>query len=54
MFNRIITGRGLGRSFVLAGVIAGSAVAGLASAIAGECPADKMPDRGDSPLFLGP
>ena len=42
MFNRIITGRGLGRSFVLAGVIAGSAVAGLASAIAGECAADKM------------
>jgi quercetin dioxygenase-like cupin family protein len=42
MFNRIITGRGLGRSFVLAGVIAGSAVAGLASAIAGECPADEM------------
>src|SRR4051794_19456171 len=42
MFNRIITGGGFGRSFVLAGVIAGSAVAGLASAIAGECPADKM------------
>jgi quercetin dioxygenase-like cupin family protein len=42
MFNRIITGRGLGRTFVLAGVIAGSAVAGLTSAIAGECPANKM------------
>ena len=42
MFNRIITGRGLSRSFVLAGVIAGSAVAGLTSAIAGECPANKM------------
>ena len=42
MFNRIITGRGLGRRFVLAGVIAGSAVAGLTSAIAGECPADTM------------
>ena len=42
MFNRIITGRRLGRSFVLAGVIAGSAVAGLTSAIAGECPANKM------------
>jgi quercetin dioxygenase-like cupin family protein len=42
MFNRIITSRGLGRSFVLAGVIAGSAVVGLTSAIAGECPADKM------------
>ncbi len=42
MFNRIIGGRGLGRSFVLAGIIAGSAVAGLSSAVAGECPADKM------------
>lgn len=42
MFNRIIGGRGPGRSFVLAGIIAASAVAGLSSAVAGECPADKM------------
>ena len=42
MFNRITIGRGLGRSFVLAGVIAGSAIVGLSSAVAGECPADKM------------
>ena len=42
MLNRITSGRGLGRGFVLAGIIAGSAVAGLSSAIAGECPADKM------------
>ena len=40
MFNRIIGGRGPGRSFVLAGIIAASAVAGLSSAVAGECPAD--------------
>jgi quercetin dioxygenase-like cupin family protein len=42
MFNRITTGRGLGRSFVLAGIIAGSAMAGLSSAIAAECPAGQM------------
>jgi hypothetical protein len=29
-------------SFVLAGVIAGSAIAGLSAAVAGECPADKV------------
>ena len=42
MFNRIIAGQGLGRSLVLAGMIGGSTLAGLASAVAGECPADKM------------
>jgi hypothetical protein len=42
MLNRITTGRGLGRSFVLAGVIAGSAVVGLSAANAGECPAGQM------------
>ncbi len=42
MSNRIIAGQGLGRSLVLAGMIGGSTLAGLASAVAGECPADKM------------
>jgi quercetin dioxygenase-like cupin family protein len=42
MLNRISGGRGLGRSLVLAGLIAGSALAGLSAAVAGECPADKM------------
>ena len=42
MLNCIIGGRGLGRSILLAGLIAGSAVAGLSAAVAGECPADKM------------
>ena len=42
MFNRIIGGRAPGRSFVLAGIIAASAVAGLSSAVAGSCPSDKM------------
>jgi quercetin dioxygenase-like cupin family protein len=39
MFNRIPSGRGFG--LVLAGVIAGSTLAG-GSALAGECPAGKM------------
>jgi quercetin dioxygenase-like cupin family protein len=42
MLYRIIGGRALGRHLVLAGIIAGSALAGLSAAVAGECPADKM------------
>ena len=42
MFNRNTTGRGFGRSLVLASIIAGSSLAGLSAAAAGECPADKM------------
>jgi quercetin dioxygenase-like cupin family protein len=42
MLNRIIGGRGLGRSLVLAGIVAGLAAVGLSAAVAGECPADKM------------
>jgi len=42
MFNRTTSGRSLGRCFVLAGVIAGSAVIGASSANAGACPAGKM------------
>ena len=42
MFSHSIGGRGLGRSFVFASIVAGSALAGLTSANAGQCPADKM------------
>jgi len=42
MFSRIKSSRGLGRSLVLAGVVAGSAVVGLSPAVAGGCPADNM------------
>jgi quercetin dioxygenase-like cupin family protein len=42
MLTRIMNGRGFGRSFVLAGIVAGSTVAGLSAAGAGECPADKV------------
>jgi quercetin dioxygenase-like cupin family protein len=42
MSNHITSGRGLGRSLLLASTIAGSALVGLSPAIAGGCPADKM------------
>jgi len=42
MFNRIASGRGFGRSLVLAGMMAGSTLAGLSASVAGECPADKL------------
>ena len=42
MFNRIISGRGLCRSMVLAGLAAGSTLVGVSSAIAGGCPAGQM------------
>jgi quercetin dioxygenase-like cupin family protein len=42
MFNRIASSRGLGRSLVIAGVLAGSAILGQSPAMAGGCPADKM------------
>jgi quercetin dioxygenase-like cupin family protein len=42
MFNRIVTGSAFGRGLILAGIVAGSTVAGLSSAVAGGCPADKM------------
>jgi quercetin dioxygenase-like cupin family protein len=42
MFNRIPSGRGFGRSLVLAGIVAGSTLAGLSASVAGECPAGKM------------
>ena len=42
MFNRIATGSAFGRDLILAGIVAGSTVAGLSSAVAGGCPADKV------------
>jgi quercetin dioxygenase-like cupin family protein len=42
MFNRIPSARGFGRSLVLAGIVAGSTLAGLSASVAGECPAGKM------------
>ena len=42
MFNRIATGSAFGRGLILAGIVAGSTVAGLSSAVAGACPAGKM------------
>jgi quercetin dioxygenase-like cupin family protein len=50
MFDRIIIGRALGRGVVLAGLIAGSAVVGLSSAVAGECPADKVKANARQPV----
>ena len=41
MFNRTTSGRGLGRSIILAGIAAGSMLVGVSSAVAGGCPADK-------------
>ena len=42
MSNRITSGRALGRSIILAGFAAGATLIGVASAVAGGCPADKM------------
>ena len=42
MFNRIASGRGFGRSLVLAGMMAGSTLAGLSASVAGECPPGKF------------
>jgi quercetin dioxygenase-like cupin family protein len=50
MLKRITDGRRLGRSFVLAGIVAGSTVAGLSVAGAGECPADKVKADARAPV----
>jgi quercetin dioxygenase-like cupin family protein len=50
MLNLITHGRGLGRSFGLAGVIAGSTAIGLSAALAGECPADKVKADARAPV----
>ena len=45
MFDRIMSGRAIGRTTVLAGVVMGSLVVGQSSAIAGQCPADQVKDN---------
>ena len=42
MFDRITSGRGIGRKTILVVVAAGSALLGASSAFAGGCPADQM------------
>jgi quercetin dioxygenase-like cupin family protein len=42
MFDRITSGRGVGRKMILVGIAAGLALVGAPSAFAGACPADKM------------
>jgi quercetin dioxygenase-like cupin family protein len=42
MSNRITSGRAFGRSIVLAGLAAGTMLIGVSSAVAGDCPAEKM------------
>jgi quercetin dioxygenase-like cupin family protein len=50
MFERITSGRWLGRNIMLVGVAAGAAVLGAASALAGGCPADKMTPNAMPPV----
>src|SRR5439155_15188419 len=52
MFEATTTGRGFGRSVARAGVIAASMIAGLSSAMAGSCPADKVKDNAREPVTL--
>ena len=42
MFDGITDGRRFGRHLVLAGIIAGSTLAGVSAATAGSCPSDQM------------
>ena len=42
MFDHIMSGRTIGRTAVLAGVVMGSLAVGLSSATAGQCPADQV------------
>jgi|SRR5262249_11702293 quercetin dioxygenase-like cupin family protein len=50
MFDQIVSGRVFGRSVALAGMIAGSTVIGLSSALAGACPADQMKANAREPV----
>jgi quercetin dioxygenase-like cupin family protein len=50
MLKLITEGRSRGRSFALAAIIAGSIVAGLSAALAGECPADKVKTDARAPV----
>jgi len=42
MFDRIMSGRAIGRTTVLAGVVMGPLAVSLSSAVAGQCPADQV------------
>jgi quercetin dioxygenase-like cupin family protein len=50
MFDRIMSGRTVGRTAVLAGVVMGALAAGLSSAAAGQCPADKVKANAREPV----
>jgi quercetin dioxygenase-like cupin family protein len=52
MFESTKTGRGFGQSVALAGVIAATMIAGLSSAMAGSCPADKVKENAREPVTL--
>ena len=52
MFDRIMSGRAIGRTAVLAGVVMGALAAGLSSASAGQCPADQVKASAREPVSL--
>ena len=52
MFNRIMSGRAIGRTPVLAGVVMSALAAGLSSASAGQCPADQVKANAREPVSL--
>ena len=52
MFDRITSGRVIGRTAVIAGVVMGALAAGLSSASAGQCPADQVKANAREPVSL--
>ena len=50
MFDHIISGRAIGRTAVLAGLMMGSLAASLSSATAGQCPADQVKANAREPV----
>jgi quercetin dioxygenase-like cupin family protein len=50
MFDRITSGRAVGRTAVLAGVVTGALATGLSSASAGQCPADQVKANAREPV----
>jgi len=50
MFDRITSGRVIGRTAVIAGVVMGALAAGLSSASAGQCPADQVKANAREPV----
>jgi quercetin dioxygenase-like cupin family protein len=50
MFNRIMSGHAIGRTTILASVVMGSLAVGLASAAAGQCPADQVKSNAREPV----